>query len=80
LFYSYDDSQDENVFQHLPLPNDPSVSNLKITDDIDSSHIPYTYGEFYRIRNEEVNRNGLEKKIDYLRRFVVLALLSYIFS
>lgn len=46
-------NKDENVFQHLSLPNDPSASNLKITDDIDSSYIPYTYGEFYRIRNEE---------------------------
>jgi len=45
--------KNENVFQHLPIPTDPSCSYLNIKDDIDTSITPYTYGEFYRIRNEE---------------------------
>jgi len=40
-------------FSHLPIPTDPSCNYLNINDDIDKSITPYTYGEFYRIRNEE---------------------------
>ncbi len=46
--------QNENVFKHLPIPIDPSCGYLKIKDDIDTSVTPYTYGELYRNRNEEV--------------------------
>jgi protein XRP2 len=45
--------KDDNVFKHLSIPADPSVSSLHITDSLETSDIPYTYGEFYRIRNEE---------------------------
>lgn len=46
--------KDENVFKHLPIPTDPSVQGLNISDSMDTSYTPYTYGEFYRIRNVEV--------------------------
>jgi protein XRP2 len=46
--------KNDNVFKHLPIPTDPSVGSLHITDSPETSNTPYTYGEFYRIRNEEV--------------------------
>ncbi len=57
-FFLFKFEQNENIFKHLPVPTDPSCSSLNIKDDINTSYIPYTYGEFYRIRNEEV-RLGL---------------------
>lgn len=47
--------KDENVFKHLPIPTGSSVQTLNITDNMDTSYTPYTFGEFFRIRNEEVS-------------------------
>jgi hypothetical protein len=42
------------VFKHLPIPKDPSCDYLNVKDNNETSITPYTYGELYRNRNEDV--------------------------
>jgi len=38
------------------MPTDPSCSHLNISDNIETSVTPYTYGELYRHLNYEVDK------------------------
>jgi len=41
-------NQTDSIFNHLPIPTDPSCQSLNINSNVENSVTPYTCGEIYR--------------------------------
>jgi hypothetical protein len=54
--------QNEILSKYLPIPTDPSVSHLNIDDSQENSVTPFTYGELFQNRNDEVKIRRKKRK------------------